>query len=69
MADTPKSPASSKTVWVGIIAILAGVLNEVAPLAQQYVDQEVSRTALVSGIVMLILRAVTKSPLVFPKKD
>ena len=69
MAETPKPAASSKTLWVGVIGILAGVLNEVGPLAQQYADQAVTRTALISGIVMIVLRLVTKSPLVFPKKD
>ena len=69
MPETPKSPASSKTVWVSVLAMLAGILNEVGPLAQQYADQEVTRTAFIGGLVMLVLRAVTKSPLVFPKKD
>lgn len=68
MAETPKGPAQSKTLWVGLIAILAGILNEVGPLAQQYADSEVTRTALVSGIVMIVLRMVTKSPVVFPPK-
>lgn len=68
MAEDSKSVASSKTMWVGLIGILAGVLNEVGPLAQQLADQEVTRTAFVSALVMMILRAVTKSPLVFPPK-
>lgn len=67
MADT-KSPASSKTVWVGVIGVLAGVLNELLPVAERFADQEITRTAFVSGLLMIVLRAVTKSPLVFPPK-
>ena len=67
-AEAPKSVASSKTMWVGLIGILAGVLNEVGPLAQQLADQEVTRTAFVSALVMIILRFVTKSPIAFPKR-
>lgn len=67
--EAPKSPAASKTLWIGALAILTGLFNEIGPLAQKYADQEVTRTALVSGIVMIALRLVTKSPLVFPPKN
>ena len=68
MAEESKSPTTSKTMWVGVIAIVAAILNELGPLAQQLADQEVTRTAFVSALVMMVLRAVTKSPIVFPTK-
>ena len=64
-----KTPLQSKTMKVGIAALVLGILAEIIPVAQQYVDQEVTRTAMIGGIIMMILRAVTNSPLIFkPKK-
>lgn len=63
-----KPITSSKTFWVGLVPIVAGILNEVGPLAQKYADSEVTRTALIGGIVMIVMRAVSKSPVVFPTK-
>ena len=68
MAEQPKTPAQSKTMWVGILGILAGVLNEFLPVADKLASQEITRTAAISGLVMIVLRMVTKSPLVFPPK-
>ena len=70
MADKqPKSPAASRTIWVGALTILASVLNELLPTVEQFADQEITRTALVSAIVMIVLRSITKSPLVFKPKE
>ena len=71
MAETkdPKSPAASRTIWVGVLTVIAAVLNEGLPLAQKFADQEITRTALVSAIVMIVLRSITKSPIVFKPKD
>ena len=64
----PKSPAASRTIWVGVLTVIAAVFNELAPIAQQFADKEITRTALISAVVMIVLRSITKSPLVFPKK-
>lgn len=68
MAETAKPITSSKTFWLGLIPIIVGILNEFGPLAQKFADAEITRTALVSGIMMIVMRAVTKSPVVFPTK-
>ena len=70
MADKqPKSPAASRTIWVGVLTVIAAVFNELAPIAQKFADQEITRTALISAVVMIVLRSITKSPLVFKPKD
>lgn len=68
MAETDKAPTASKTMWIGAMGSIVAILNEIMPVAQQFADKEITRTVLISSIVMMILRAVTKSPLVFPKK-
>lgn len=54
-----KSLFASKTFWINAIAILAGILNEVAPVIQ---DTTLSRSAVIYAIIMIILRKITKDP-------
>ena len=64
-----KTPLQSKTMKIGIVTLVLSILAEIIPVVQQYVDLEVTRTAMIGGIVMMIMRAVTNSPLIFkPKK-
>ena len=64
-----KTPLQSKTMKIGIVTLVLSILAEIIPVIQQYVDLEVTRTAMIGGIVMMIMRAVTNSPLIFkPKK-
>lgn len=60
MNTLKKSPLASKTLWVNVLILLMGVINEIIPLLQ---DTTMTRAAMVLAITNIILRYLTNSPL------
>lgn len=68
MADTPKSPMASKTVWVNTLGLASVVLADTTGWLEKADPTTLTFGAVAWAVLNIVLRAVTKSPLVFPTK-
>lgn len=70
MNKRPKTPAESKTVWVNVLALLGVVLSDSAGWLDKADPTTITIGAGLWALVNIVLRAITKSPLIFkPKED
>lgn len=69
MSKQPKTLSQSKTFWAGIMFLVGAVLNEVGAYFDQLpTDHTVTGTAVAGAVALIVLRVVSKSEIVFPKK-
>jgi hypothetical protein len=60
-----KSPFASKTVWIGILEILIGVAGLLIPFFQTGEYTAAAYTALVAGVLTIVMRFVSSEPVGF----
>ena len=60
-----KSPFSSRTIWVGSLEIAIGVCGLLIPFFQTASYTPAAYTALVAGILTIVLRFLTEAPIGF----
>ena len=64
-----KPARKSLTIWAGLLFLLGGVATEAAGYLEAIpADHTASTVSIVSGIFMIVLRLITKSPILFPPK-
>lgn len=65
----PKKARNSYTIWAGSLFLLGGIATEAASYLDAIpADHTASGVSIASGIFMIVLRLVTKSPILFPPK-
>ena len=62
MDQKPKSQLSSITVWISILAVVTGALQEIGSL-HIFPDANVAKAVSIMGAIMYGLRAYTAEPI------